>query len=233
MAQVKKFLRKIAPVFLRTWYQKLRSRSLSRKNVKDVFSEIKHSNVWGSPESVSGAGSERSQTEFLVPELGRLLKARGVKTLLDIPCGDFNWMKNVDLSGVRYTGADIVNDLIQGNTLRYKAENIDFRVLNLITDDLPKNDVVFVRDCLVHLSYKDIFSALENIKKSGSRYLLTTTFTNRRKNYDIVTGDWRTLNLLKPPFNFPEPLQIIVEHCTEDGDEYIDKSIALWDLKAL
>ena len=50
---------------------------------------------------------------------------------------------------------------------------------------------------------------------------------------DIVTGDWRPLNLQDKPFNFPSPILIINENCTEDGGEYSDKSMALWDISKL
>jgi len=86
-------------------------------------------------------------------------------------------MKHVDLDGIDYTGADIVADLILGNG-QYEASKVHFCILNLIDDKLPKIDLVFCRDCLVHLSFRDTFRALHNICDSGSIYLLTTTFTS-------------------------------------------------------
>lgn len=99
----------------------------------------------------------------------------------------------------------------------------------MITDPLPQNDLIIVRDCLVHLSYKDIYNAIKNIKSSGSKYLLTTTFTNHDLNHDIVTGDWRAINLQKP-FNFSSPLLVINENCTQGSGEYSDKAMALWEI---
>jgi hypothetical protein len=157
-----------------------------------------------------------------------------IKSVLDLPCGDFNWMQRVDMSNVEYIGGDIVEDLIKSNIKQYKErENITFQVLNLITDTLPKSDLIFARDCLVHLPFKEVNSAINNIKSSGSKYLLTTTFTNRKKNNDIVTGDWRPLNLQEKPFNFPTPILIINENCTENNGQYNDKSMALWDISKL
>ena len=43
----------------------------------------------------------------------------GIHTILDIPCGDFHWMKHVSLDSINYTGADIVADLIQKNKQKY------------------------------------------------------------------------------------------------------------------
>jgi hypothetical protein len=150
--------------------------------------------------------------------------------MLDAPCGDFYWMKQVDLSDLDYIGADIVMDLIRQNR-RYQASNVRFRKLNLIDDRLPKVDLIFCRDCLVHLCFKDLFMALHNICRSGSTYLLTTTFKNPVHNDDIETGQWRPINLEIPPFSFPAPLRLINEGCTEADGIFADKSLGLWQIQ--
>jgi hypothetical protein len=108
---------------------------------------------------------------------------------------------------------------------------VHFYKRNLIIDKLQKVDLVLCRDCLVHLSFTDIFSALNNIIDSGATYLLTTTFTSRSENRNITTGQWRTLNLEIPPFSFPSPLKIINERCTEGDGVYADKSLGLWRIE--
>jgi glycosyltransferase involved in cell wall biosynthesis len=50
---------------------------------------------------------------------------------------------------------------------------------------------------------------------------------------DILFGNWHPLNLMAPPFNFPPPIQLLNEQCTEDNGNYIDKSLALWKLDDL
>ena len=91
--------------------------------------------------------------------------------------------------------------------------------------------MLFCRDCFVHFSYSDIYFALDNIKQSKITYLLTTTFPDCESNEDITTGDWRLLNLEKPPFNFPTPLRLINEQCSEGGGLYQDKSLGLWQVQ--
>jgi hypothetical protein len=86
------------------------------------------------------------------------------------------------------------------------------------------------RDCLVHFSNADIIRALRNFKASGAKYLLMTTFTNKRVNTDVMNGDWRPLNFQLEPFNLPVPLVLINEKCTEGGGTYSDKSLGLWSL---
>ena len=105
--------------------------------------------------------------------------------------------------------------------------------IDLIKDALPDADILHCRDCLVHLSYSDILEAIKNIKRSNISYLLTTTFSECEMNQDIVTGDWRIINLEKAPFNFPTPLKLINEKCTEGDGTYADKCLGLWKISDL
>lgn len=203
------------------------------RDAGEVFEEIYSTNYWVVKESVSGVGSEGEQVQELIQRLPDLLRAYDVRSMLDLPCGDFNWMQQVDLSGIDYLGADIVGEVVQRNRKEYTATGRNFEKLDLIKDPLPTADLLLCRDCLVHLSFRDIFTALENFCNSELRYLLTTTFINREKNKDIVTGSWRPLNLQRPPFNLPEPLELLDEKCTEIDGNFADKSLALWEKRDL
>ena len=197
---------------------------------EEMFSKIYKTNSWGDDESFSGTGSNLGQTSGIIELLPQLFKKYSIKTVLDIPCGDFNWMKHVDFDGIEYIGADIVKEIIKNNQ-KYSRENIKFVQMDIISSNLPKVDLIFSRDCLVHFSNEDILKTLNNIKKSGSTYLLTTTFPDHHENMDIKTGKWRTINLEQPPFDLNKPLEIIREECTEDDHLYYDKSLALWEIK--
>lgn len=200
---------------------------LRQRPAEDIFTDIFSGNKWRGTESVSGTGSDLLQTRAISNQLPAVCSDFDVHTMLDIPCGDFRWMKHVELENIDYTGADIVTDLIQRNN-QYGTSNIHFCKLNLIDDKLPKVDLVFCRDCLVHLSLKDGFLALRNICASGSTYFMTTTFIRRRYNHDCATGQWRPLNLEVKPFSFPPPLKTINEECTECDGAFNDKSLGLW-----
>lgn len=197
-------------------------------SAENVFTKIYKTNAWSGIDSISGRGSEVDQTSEIIRILPTLLKEYEISTLLDIPCGDFNWMKNVNLNGITYIGADIVSDLINKNSETFQTKDISFIKLNLIADKLPTGDMILCRDCLVHLSFSEIQSALDNICNSGSKYLLTTTFTREEKNRDITTGQWRPLNLEIFPFFLPKPLTTINEGCTEASGKFADKSLGLW-----
>lgn len=203
-------------------------RRLRNLNTQAVFTKIYRDNGWGDTQSVSGTGSTLEQTAVLRQKLQRLLSDYHIASMLDIPCGDFHWMKEMDLRGIDYTGADIVEDIIARDNQSFASNNIHFKKLNLLQDALPRVDLILVRDCLVHFSFADIRAALRTICASGSTYLLTTTFSDRKKNADIITGQWRPLNLLQPPFALPAPLRLINEHCTEGRGQFADKCIGLW-----
>jgi hypothetical protein len=218
------------------------------RSLEEVFAQIYASGVWTvveeNSESRSGPGSNLAQTTALRAELPLLLAELEVTSILDAPCGDFFWMSKADLGVDTYIGADILPSVVEHNRQRFARSDREFRVLDLTTDRLPRVDLVFSRDCLVHLSDDDIHRALKNIRGSGITYLATTTFTNRPENpADIVAGGWRPLNLQRPPFSLPEPYRLINERCTEvcftlqDGvnveHRFTDKSIAVWRIADL
>lgn len=200
-------------------------RKLRGRTTEAIFRDYYLDNRWGSGESCSGPGSTLAVTKGIRDAIPHLLEELGITSMLDVPCGDFHWMRTIPLKGVDYTGGDIVSYLVEENR-RYERPGVRFKCIDLTCDSLPQVDLVFVRDCLVHLSDEDIHRALRNIVASGSTYLLTTTFPAKRKNLDILTGQWRPLNLEEPPFNFPPPLEIIEEGLNSKG--YTDKSLGLW-----
>jgi hypothetical protein len=204
---------------------------LSKNSVEDKFTFIYQKNHWGSKESVSGSGSTLLYTDNLRKNLPGLISKYSIKKVFDAPCGDFNWMQvllpNVDID---YVGGDIVKALVDQHNIKHKTNKIAFVHLDLIKDNLPKTDLLICRDCLFHLSYKDTKSVLENFVKSGTPYLLTTTHKNngadRFVNSDIQTGDFRLIDLLSIPYNFPtDYLESIDDWITPDPE----RQMCLWN----
>lgn len=137
-------------------------------------------------------------------------------------------MASVNLPGVQYTGGDIVPEVVVEAARRYGRRGRRFLVLDLTRSPLPPADLLLCRDCLVHLSYTDIVKAIGNIQRSEIEYVLTTTFTAESGFRDIVTGDWRPINLETPPFSFPRPVELLREQCTEQNGAFADKALGLW-----
>ncbi|GAB6041081.1 class I SAM-dependent methyltransferase [Endothiovibrio diazotrophicus] len=198
------------------------------------FRLIYDENLWGDGESRSGTGSNLANTAAIRAALPPLLERLAVRSVLDVPCGDFHWFKEMDLTLEHYYGADVVAPLIDSNRRHYGGPRHHFAVLDLTRDPLPSVDLILCRDLLVHLAEGQVWDALANIKRSGARYLLTTTFTDEgRDNGDIPTGIWRPLNLTRPPYRFPPPLEVIDEGYLGEGGIYADKSLGLWEVASL
>lgn|GEM_PF-208395 len=206
-------------------------RAVSRLEVR--FADIYRRNLWLDAESRSGPGSRLSQTANLRRALPALLAELRAARLLDAPCGDFNWMRHVELNGTHYVGGDVVPELVARNQELYGDARRRFVTLDLTRDELPAADLILCRDCLTHLSFADALTVLANVRRSGAEYLLTTTYTERQENYDCETGQWRPINLQLPPFDLPPPLKLINEGCTEGGTALADKHLGLWRLADL
>ena len=175
--------------------------------MKEIFEKIIKENLWsrGRTESPCGPGSSIKYTENLRLHFPLLVEKFNIKSILDAPCGDFNWMKLVvPTLDVDYTGADIVSVLIENNINLYKTDKIKFEVLDITRDKFPNVDLMVCRDCLFHLSNDSIKLFLDNFLNSNIKYLLTTTHYNNAdfKNTDIKDGNFRLLDLFSAPFNF-------------------------------
>lgn len=228
--KIKEFIKKYPSVYnatlkLRTIYLRLQSR-------EKIFSSVYNTNAWADAESLSGPGSNLNETAVIRKELPKLFKKFNIKSVVDIPCGDFYWMKYLmkDCSEINYLGGDIVKQMIHSNNLKYGNSRIKFRKIDIVSNKVPKGDVVLCRDCLIHLSFADGLKAIENIRNSGTGYLLSTTFPNISVNKNSPTGPHgREINLQLPPYNFPKPLLLI----NEGVPKCPDKNLGLWKIKDL
>lgn len=193
--------------------------------MKDIFTKIADKNIWQSSESLSGTGSTYEITQAIRYALPIVFAKYEIKSLLDLPCGDFNWQHKLLPYLQSYIGGDIVPSIIKSLQIKHGGEM--FREMNLCESPLPKADCILVRDCLVHLPFADCMQALQNIKASGSRYLLITSFANKQNRDLRKAGGWRKLNMQALPFDLGEPIARI----SEDSPEAKDKALLLFALK--
>jgi len=178
---------------------------LKQDSLKARFTLINQQNLWNSKESASGEGSELEYTSNLRFWLTKKIQELNVKNFVDAPCGDFNWMqlvcKELDFN---YLGLDIVEGIINKNNIEFSNNKTKFRVANICEDKIPDCDLLMVRDCLFHLSFADIDNFLKNISSTNYKYLLTTTHIvdNNFANSNIISGDFRLIDLFSSPFKF-------------------------------
>jgi len=210
--------------------------------LEKYFTNIYEQNTWNGKESRSGTGSDLVNTAALRPLLVEFINSlagtsQEINSMLDLPCGDFNWMKEIigQLKIKEYLGGDIIPTMLKDNEVRYGGMSIvttpKFAYINMLEDVPPKVDLILCRDGLVHLSYKSVIKVLKNFIASGSTFLLMTAFTDKKRSYpDINDGEWRPINFQLPPFNFPAPRTTLLEQCTEGSNLFLDKSLSLWTL---
>jgi hypothetical protein len=183
-----------------------RKKILSITKTENRFAAIYDQNYWNDNTSRSGIGSNLDSTKNVIRQLPILISKFNINSILDAPCGDFGWMKYVlSKVNVSYLGGDIVEKIIYSNTKKNKSKKIKFKKINIIRDDLPISDLMICRDCLFHFSFKDIFLFLNNFIISKIKFLLVTSHHNNNNlivNKDIITGDFRKIDLFSEPFNF-------------------------------
>ncbi len=201
-----------------------RKRNLNARSAEDIFAEIYATNAWRSEESKSGLGSTLAATTEIRAALPGLLTDLGVKVLIDAPCGDFNWMQHVDLPVEQYIGGDIVASMIERLNVEYANDHRSFIVLDLTKDELPKGDALFARDLLLHLSFADIDRVKAGFLRSECQYLITSNYPNIKVQFDILTGEARPVNLLRPPVNWPQPIRVV----NDRAGEAMDRQMCVW-----
>ena len=91
------------------------------RNLSSLATKTLESKVDGRLErgtSLSGPGSNAEETVGLRTALPVLLSLLHIRSIIDVPCGDFNYMRAVLTApatppGIRYTGLDIVASLVR------------------------------------------------------------------------------------------------------------------------
>lgn len=195
------------------------------------FATIYRTGVWQCGDSAapsSGLGSTLEVTEPLRQALPALVRELDVRTLLDIGCGDFTWMREVEL-GCDYVGIDIVESVIEANRSAFGGPTRRFARIDAVEGlgDL-RADLVLCREVLFHLSFADAKSLLRNALATGCSYLLLTSDALTEFNSDIESGDFRVINLRRRPFSFPAP-----ERRVEDSRLVSGRYLGLWPARAL
>lgn len=206
---------------------------LRQRTRQERFAEIYASGFWkhGAKETpASGTGSSLQATAELREELPALVRRLEVTSVLDVGCGDFTWMQYVDL-GCPYIGVDIVPSVIDQNTRLYGSDHRTFLTCDAVADDLPAADLVLCREVLFHLSLDDCMATLRHIVSTKSPYFMATTDRGTGFNADILSGDYRLLNLEIAPFNLPKPTFEFEE--SGDGLAPLGRVLGLWMLEDL
>jgi hypothetical protein len=143
-------------------------------------------------------------------ELANFIRQEAVSSLFDAPCGDYHWMRWMQFpDGFRYIGGDIATSVVAKLKRKFSSHACEFISFDLTHDRFPNCEAWLCKDCLQHLSLGDVTAVLRNVAKSGIKWALISNHTDVTSNYDIKTGDFRHLDLTKPPFNLPPPRRVL------------------------
>ena len=214
---------------IRQWNRGRRHRNTWRRYenlpTSQVFEKIYEEGEWGRAahddrKYYSGSGSVGEVASSLYQEALRafLVAISDSRTtdeqklsVVDVGCGDFFVGSQIRPLFGTYVAVDVAANVIAYNREKHAERGVDFRVLNVITDELPVADVYLIRQVLQHLSNSDIKHALSNLSK-GCRYLIVTEHVPSTEavepNVDITTGPETRLAhssavvLTAAPFNF-------------------------------
>jgi hypothetical protein len=193
-----------------------RRRLLRMATPEERFTYIYRTNFWNADQSVSGPAASLENTAELRAQLPGLFDRYGIRTLFDAPCGDFYWMRHLLAAHpIDYLGADIVRTMVERNQQSFASDRVGFVHLDITRDRFPAADLWLCRATLCHLSETDVFAALQRFAESDVAFMLVScTNPDGFANSDIVTGDYRRIDLQSPPYSLPRALA-----CLKDGDD--------------
>ena len=200
---------------MRTYLKRIlrKLRKWQNVNHQSVFSNIYSKKVWGNDgDSVfySGTGSDEPYAKPYADVVTGFIKENNITSVVDLGCGDFRIGRLItQANNVKYTGVDVVPDLIKHNALHFSNERTNFLRLNIVKDTLPPGEMCLIRQVLQHLSNTDIQKILKKCKQY--RYVIITEHhpigENIVANHDkppdeSIRLSWNSgVFLDQPPFN--------------------------------
>lgn len=185
MNTLKSAIKPMIPNSILTLYQKWVRQNFEKKihekSAEEIFSLIYKSYRWGGSDLkaekkyYSGSGSHRDiYTKPYVEKITAYLKKLEQKPdVADLGCGDFVIGSQIRPYCANYIAGDIVDHLIEYNKSHYSNLDVDFRVINMAESELPKADIVFVRQVFQHLSNEMIQKCLANLIHNYPVLILT------------------------------------------------------------
>jgi len=129
----------------------------------------------GLPETKCGYGSTmratRQQREWIPAQIDKY----NIKSIADIGAGDLNWIKKTHLSSdIEYQAYDLV------------PRQPEIKLFDLVKEIPPAVDMIMCLWVLNHLPFDDVVKAIDNLKKSGARYLMMTDRPTRYNDQPLA-----------------------------------------------
>jgi SAM-dependent methyltransferase len=163
---------------------------------KAIFDEIYISKIWGFQ---SGSGSDPVNAKDWINLVNRVLEIPEFTSILDIGSGDWRLGSEYNSAGKNYLGLEVSEEALRISE-KFSSSNVQFVQGDAELIELPKVDLILVKDVLQHLSSKSIIQIYSKIQKSCKVALICNDFST--SNSDVSNGGFRGLDLRKEPFRF-------------------------------
>jgi len=164
----KQSIRKIVPKPVIRFIQAFKNKF---KSTETIFTEIYEKNLWGAASGgkkyCSGAGTIDENASQYISVLQNFIQHQNINSVFEIGCGDFSIMSSVlsPFENLKYTGADIVKNVVNHLNSTYSNEQIQFIHMNATeSTKYPKADLCVIRQVLQHLSNQQIIDILQKLK---------------------------------------------------------------------
>ena len=169
-----------------------------KKDHKEIFSSIYRNHVW---EKGSGGGSYPENTVEYREYLQSLVNDPEINTIVDLGCGDWQIGRLIDWKGKKVIGIDVVDGVIKENIQHFSSDNIEFRVDDIQTCDIPECDLLIVKDVFIHWTNQEIKNFFKRDIKA-KKIIITNDDRVNGHNEDIeITGKFRDVDITKSPFH--------------------------------
>lgn len=167
--------------------------------MRAIFEAIYADDAWSG--RGSGEGSQFIHTRGYARFLQDFLARRGVRSVVDLGCGDWQFSRHLDWSGIDYRGYDLVRSVVERNQREFSRPNVSFHLFDGDFASLPAADLLIAKDVLQHWSHRSVQDFLPHLSRFGA-CLLTNCVnpSGPTANDDIPDGAFRYLDLRLPPF---------------------------------
>lgn len=152
----------------------------------------------------SGPGSSAAYTARFREFLETFMHDRGVRTVVDYGCGDWQWAKLVKWGDRRYHGFDIVESLVDKLRAAYGRDDRAFtHVADPESFVPPECDLLICKDVLQHLPTEEAISLVRRFEARAKHLLWVNDRSPNpaANNAECVRGGYRYLDLSRPPFS--------------------------------
>jgi SAM-dependent methyltransferase len=155
--------------YVHLWVLPRTHRSYGKLSMAQAFSRIYSTKGWGSQDQepyCSGTGSGGAAADEYCRLVGEFIREHGIQSVADLGCGDFRIGRRIVAdTGVRYTGVDVVPELVSYYQRHFSSEQVRFECVNIASDPLPDAQLCLLRQVLQHLSNAEIRCVLANVRK--------------------------------------------------------------------